>query len=41
MPNGLAETQKDIDIGIYLLPFVRLGNGIIAAGSEVVRYQNN
>jgi len=43
MPNGLAEMQKDIDIGLYLFlfmrpvpPFVRLGNGIIATGSEAV-----
>jgi hypothetical protein len=43
MPNGLAEMQKDIDIGLYLLLFMRsvlsfvgLGNGIIATGSEAV-----
>jgi hypothetical protein len=43
MPNGLAEMQKDIDIGLYLLlflrlalPFMMLGNCIIAAGSEAV-----
>jgi hypothetical protein len=43
MPNGLAEIQKDIDIGLYLLLFLRLvlifvmlGNCIIAAGSEAV-----
>lgn len=35
MPNGLAKTQKDIDMRIYLVLMVLSGNAIIATGERV------